>query len=127
MVLMVGMSGSGGLAPLFLRTTLPVLSVTVILEARLPVRVTSLHAVITSRVCVFWLTEGSPRARLAVFRPVRIIVAAGSGGMTVSAVAPLVAWGTTRVSGPAVEQGGGGVTFGEIGAHLSLPRARQAK
>lgn len=95
---MMGVFGHGGLAALFLMPTRPVshvlLSVTVIQEARLPVRVAFLHAVITyiSRVGMSWLAEGSPRARLALLRPSCIIAASSSGRMMVSAVAPVIVW-----------------------------------
>lgn len=108
-VLMMGVLGPGGLAALFLMPTRPVprilLSVTVIKVARVMVRVAFLHAVITyiSRVCMSWLAEGSPRARLAVLSPGSIIAASSSGGMMVSAVAPVIARSVTRVPGPAVE------------------------
>lgn len=108
---MMGVFGPGGLAALFLMATRPVsrilLIVTVLYEARLPVRVTSLHAVVTciSRVRVSRLAEGSPRARLAVLRPARIIAASSPGGLMMSAVAPVVARTVIRVSGPAVEPG----------------------
>lgn len=108
---MMGVFGPGGLAALFLMATRPVscilLIVTVLYEARLPVRVTSLHAVVTyiSRVRVPRLAEGSPRARLVVLRPARIIAASSPGGLMMSAVAPVVARTALRVSGPAVEPG----------------------
>ncbi len=75
-----------------------------------------------------WLAEGSPRARLALLRPARIIAVSSSGGMIVSAVAPVIVRTVIRVPGPAVEprrsqQRSGGLALGERRAHGSLSLA----
>lgn len=111
MVVMMGVFGFGGLAALLLMPARLVphvlLSVTVIHEVRLPVRVALLHpGMLTymSRVGVSRLAERSPRTGLTVLRPGCTITASSSGGlMMVSAVAPVTVRTMIRVRGPAAE------------------------
>lgn len=128
---MGGMFGLHGPAPLFLMPACLghrlLRGVTVIRGAFVLVGVTSLHGGIASGAGVPRLAQGSPRTRLTVLRPARIVPASGSGGGLVRAEAPRVARGAAGVRGPAFEprwseQRRGGVAFGESGAHGSLAR-----
>lgn len=117
MVVMVGMFGPGGLAALFVVPTGPVSRVLRRVALVLTVRVTFLQAVVTSRVRVSRLAEGSPRACLALLRPARIIAASSRGGvmmmvlmmlgmvmlLLLRAVAPVIPRTAAGVAGPAVE------------------------
>lgn len=123
MVGMVGMFGPGGLAALFVVPTGPVSRVLRRVAVVLTVRVTFLQAVVTSRVRVSWLAEGSPCACLALLRPARIIAASCRGGvmmmmvlmmlgmvmlvmlllLLLRAVAPVIPRTAAGVAGPAVE------------------------
>lgn len=107
LLLMGGMFGLHGPAPLFLMPAClgPRLlrSVTVIRGAFVLVGVTSLHGGIASGAGVPRLAQGSPRTRLTVLRPARIVPASGSGGGLVRAEAPRVAQGAAGVRGPAFE------------------------
>lgn len=104
---MGGMFGLRGPAPLFLMPAclLPRLlrSTVVIRKAFVLMGVTSLHEGISSGAGVSRLAQGSPRTRLTVLRPARIVPASGSGGMMVGAVAPVIARGAARVHGPAFQ------------------------
>lgn len=128
---MGGMFGLHGPAPLFLVPACLVSrllrSITAIREALLLVGVTSVDAGFTSGAGVSRLAQGSPRARLTLLRPARIVPASGSGGVMVGAVAPVIARGAARGLGPAFEprrseQRRGGVAFGQSGAHCCLTR-----
>lgn len=118
MVVMVGMFGPGGLAALFVVPTGPVSRVFRRVAVVLTVRVTFLQAVVTSRVRVSRLAEGSPCACLALLRPARIIAASSRGGvmmmlmmlgmvmlllLLLRAVAPVIPRTAAGVAGPAVE------------------------
>lgn len=120
MVVMMGVFGPGGLAALFVVPTGPVSRVLRRVAVVLAVRVTFLQAVVTSRVRVSRLAEGSPRACLALLRPARIIAASGRGGvmmmmlmmlgmvmllllLLLRAVAPVIPRTAAGVAGPAVE------------------------
>lgn len=116
MVMMMGMFGPGGLAALFVVPTGPVSRVLRRVAVVLTVRVTFLQTVVTSRVRVSRLAEGSPRACLALLRPARIIAASSRGGVVMMlmmlgmvmllllrAVAPVIPRTAAGVAGPAVE------------------------
>ena len=139
-VVVMGVLGPGGLAALLLVPARPVPHVLlgVVQVTRLPVSlVAPLRAGVTviPRVRVSRLAGGSPRARLALLRPARVLAASSSGGLMLgmlSAVAPVVSWSAAGVCGPAVEprwsqQGGGGLAFGQRGAHRPLSLAWRAK
>lgn len=119
----MGVFGSGGLAALLLEPARPVphILLRVVQVTLLPLGETSLRAVLIagiSRVPVSGLAQGSPRTGLALIRPGWIVSASSSGGMMVRAVAPVRG---IRVRRPAVgsQQGSGGLTFRNGGAHYS--------
>lgn len=134
LVVMGWMFGLHGPAPLFLVSACLasrlLRSIAVIREALVLVGVTSVHPGTTSGADVSRLTQGSPRTRLTLLRPARIVPASGSGGVMVGAVAPVIPRSSTRVLGPVFEprrseQRRGGVAFGQSGAHCSLTRQQK--
>lgn len=135
LVVMGWMFGLHGPAPLFLVPACLVSRllrcIALIPEALVLMGVTSVHPGTTSGAGVSRLTQGSPRTRLTLVRPARIVPASGSGGVMVRAVAPVIPGSSARVLGPAFEprrseQRRGGVAFGQSGAHRSLTRDRRS-